>query len=52
MFVAELRTLGADVWYDELNLGFGALQDEIERQMYARPIFIVALSPSAAPQTG
>jgi hypothetical protein len=35
------------VWYDELNLGFGALQDEIERQMYARPIFIVALSPSA-----
>ena len=44
-FVAGLRARGADVWYDEQNLGFGVLRDEIERQMRARPIFIVVLSP-------
>jgi pSer/pThr/pTyr-binding forkhead associated (FHA) protein len=46
-FVAHLREKGADVWYDEHNLGYGVLRDEIERQILARPIFIVALSPTS-----
>ncbi|HEV7129378.1 MAG TPA: toll/interleukin-1 receptor domain-containing protein, partial [Ktedonobacterales bacterium] len=46
-FVAGLRTAGADVWYDEHNLGYGGLSEEIERELRARPIFIVVLSPVA-----
>ncbi|HEX6800134.1 MAG TPA: SUMF1/EgtB/PvdO family nonheme iron enzyme [Ktedonobacterales bacterium] len=49
-FVAELRALlGSDdaVWYDEHNLGSGELLTEIQRQLHARPIFVVVLSPAA-----
>ncbi len=49
-FVAELRRLlgSADtVWYDEHNLGSGELLTEIQRQLHARPIFIVVLSKAA-----
>jgi tetratricopeptide (TPR) repeat protein len=44
-FVQALRNAGADVWYDEHNLGFGVLSKEIEGELKARPIFIVILSP-------
>lgn len=49
-FAAELRALlGSDdaVWYDEQNVGSGELLTEIQRQLYARPIFIAALSRAA-----
>jgi tetratricopeptide (TPR) repeat protein len=46
-FVAALRQAGADVWYDEHDRGYGALSDEIERQLRACPIFTVVLSPAA-----
>jgi hypothetical protein len=46
-FVADLRTRGADAWYDEHNMGFGALREEIERELRSRPVFIVVLSPAA-----
>jgi TIR domain len=46
-FVGALRQGGADVWYDEHNLGHGGLRDAIERELLARPIFLVALSPAA-----
>jgi tetratricopeptide (TPR) repeat protein len=46
-FVEALRQAGADVWYDEHNLGYGVLDDEIERELRARPIFLVVLSPAA-----
>jgi len=46
-FVAGLRATEANVWYDEHNLGYGQLMTEIERELRARPIFIVVLSPSA-----
>jgi formylglycine-generating enzyme required for sulfatase activity len=45
--VADLRAAGADVWYDEHNLGWGELRREIERQMPTRPYFVVILSPDA-----
>jgi hypothetical protein len=44
-FVEALRQAGASVWYDERDLVQGVLQQEIERQLLARPIFIVILSP-------
>jgi tetratricopeptide (TPR) repeat protein len=46
-FVLALRSAGADAWYDEHNLGYGGLMDVIEREIRARPIFIVVLSPHA-----
>ncbi len=46
-FVTVLRRAGADVWYDEHNLGAGQLLDEIQREVQARPIFIVLLSKGA-----
>jgi TIR domain len=46
-FVVALRQGGATVWYDEHNLGYGALEDEIERELRARPIFLVILSPAS-----
>jgi tetratricopeptide (TPR) repeat protein len=46
-FVGALRGAGADVWYDEHNLGAGQLMDEIQRELHARPVFVVLLSPSA-----
>jgi tetratricopeptide (TPR) repeat protein len=45
--VAALRGAGADVWYDEQNLGAGHLMDAIERELRHRPVFIVILSPTA-----
>lgn len=45
--VRALRGAGADVWYDEHNLGAGQLMDEITRELQERPIFIVILSPAA-----
>lgn len=46
-FVGGLRQAGADVWYDEHNLGYGRLMDEIERELKQRRIFLVVLSPAA-----
>jgi Flp pilus assembly protein TadD len=45
--VAALRDAGADVWYDEHNLGSGQLVDAIERELKARPVVVVILSNSA-----
>src|SRR5690349_6735400 len=45
--VAAVRAAGADVWYDEQDLGSGRLLLTIERELRARPIFIVILSPAA-----
>lgn len=45
--VAMLRGAGADVWYDEHNMGSGRLADEILRELGRRPIFIVILSQHA-----
>jgi tetratricopeptide (TPR) repeat protein len=45
--VAALRTAGADVWYDEQNLGAGHLMDALEQELRHRPVFIVILSPAA-----
>jgi len=47
MFVAALRQAGVDVWYDEHNLGYGRLMDEIERELRHRRVFLVILSPAA-----
>jgi tetratricopeptide (TPR) repeat protein len=46
-FVGAMRGAGADVWYDEHNLGAGQLMDEIQRELHARPVFVVLLSPAA-----
>src|SRR5690242_16889498 len=46
-FVHVLRDAGAQVWYDEHNLGYGAITEEIERELRARPIFIVIVSPAS-----
>lgn len=46
-FIAALRKAGADTWYDEHNLGYGRLMDEIERELHFREVFVVVLSPSA-----
>lgn len=45
--VKALRDAGADVWYDEHNLGTGQLLEEIQRELRARSVFIVILSVSA-----
>lgn len=45
--VTGLRQAGADVWYDEHNLGAGLLLDEIPRELKTRPIFVVVLSKAA-----
>lgn len=46
-FVTALRARGADVWYDEQNLGFGTLRSKIEREMQLRPVFVAVFSPSS-----
>lgn len=46
-FVRALRAAGADVWYDEHNLGYGTLGDVIEAELRKRPVFIVILSRPA-----
>jgi hypothetical protein len=45
--VAGLRQAGADVWYDEHNLGSGQLLDTVERELRERPVFVLVLSPAA-----
>jgi TIR domain/Tetratricopeptide repeat len=45
--VDALRQAGADVWYDEHNLGSDQLGPTIERELRARPLFVVILSPAA-----
>lgn len=49
--VRGLRDAGADVWYDEHNLGAGHLLNEIQRELVARRIFIVILSKAAFAST-
>lgn len=46
-YVNGLRAQGLDVWYDEHNLGSGALRTTIERELQNRDHFIVILSPAA-----
>lgn len=46
-FVAELRGLGHQVWYDEHNLGWGALRPTIEKEMPQCQHFIAIFSPGA-----
>lgn len=45
--VTALRGAGADVWYDEENLGAGHLMDVIQQELGRRKIFIVILSKNA-----
>jgi CheY-like chemotaxis protein len=45
--VQALRGAGADVWYDEENLGAAHLLNEISRELASRPVFIVILSKAA-----
>lgn len=46
-YVSLLRKAGADVWYDEHNLGTGELHEVIPRELGNRPVFIVILSKAA-----
>src|SRR5690349_20392450 len=45
--VHALRGAGADVWYDEQNLGPGILRREIMRELSSRPVFVVVVSRAA-----
>jgi tetratricopeptide (TPR) repeat protein len=45
--VEALRKTGANVWYDEHNMGSGQLGPTIERELRARPVFVLILSPAA-----
>ena len=45
--VEGLRDAGADVWYDEHNMGSGELGRTIEQEVRRRPVFVVILSPAA-----
>lgn len=45
--VRALRAAGADVWYDEHNLGAGVLRDEIMKELATRPVFVVVISKAA-----
>src|SRR5262249_53014999 len=45
--VVALRGAGANVWYDEHNLDSGQLLDIIERELRARPVFVLILTPAA-----
>ena len=45
--VTALRGVGADVWYDEHTVGSGELGSVIARELQARPIFVLILSPAA-----
>jgi len=42
--VQGLRRAGADVWYDEHNLGSGQLMTVIQRELGSRPVFVVILT--------
>jgi tetratricopeptide (TPR) repeat protein len=45
--VTALRNAGADVWFDQDNLGAGELLDYISLELISRPVFIVILSKPA-----
>jgi len=45
--VLSLRAAGADVWYDEHNLGSGQLMEVVQREIDSRPVFIVILTKAA-----
>ena len=45
--VAALREAGADVWYDEHDLGPGDLLREIMKQLVTRPVALIGLSAAA-----
>lgn len=45
--VHALRDAGADVWFDQENLGPVRLLDAIMAELDDRPVFIVVLSPAA-----
>jgi tetratricopeptide (TPR) repeat protein len=45
--VSALRGAGADVWYDEHDMGSGRLGPTIERELRERPVFVVILSLAA-----
>jgi hypothetical protein len=47
VLVDALRGAGADVWYDEHTMGAGRLTPEVERELKARRVFVVILSPAA-----
>jgi formylglycine-generating enzyme required for sulfatase activity len=47
-YVAGLRARNCDVWYDEYNLGWGALRATIEREMPKRQHFVAILSTAAS----
>jgi formylglycine-generating enzyme required for sulfatase activity len=46
-FVNTLRGMGVEVWYDEQQLGSGAIRQVIEQEMVKCDRFIVIMSPSA-----
>jgi formylglycine-generating enzyme required for sulfatase activity len=46
-YVAGLRAHGCYVWYDEHNLGWGALRPTIEREMPACQHFVAILTPAS-----
>jgi len=45
--VKALRDAGADVWYDQHNLGAGQLTEELTKELRSRPVFVVVLSKAA-----
>src|SRR5579885_630505 len=45
--VESLRAAGEDVWYDEQQLQHGELGPVIERELEARTVLVVVLSPAA-----
>jgi hypothetical protein len=51
LLVAALRRAGADVWYDEDNLGAGVLRRKINDELATRPIVIVVISRAALRST-
>jgi len=50
--VTALRGAGADVWYDEHNLGACHLMDVIQQELGRRKIFIVILAKNAFASKG
>ena len=47
IIVDALRGYGFDIWYDEYNLGFGPIRQELEKALSKCQVFIVLLSLNA-----
>src|SRR5690349_13214487 len=45
--VKAMRDAGADVWYDQDDLGAGHLRRNISQELSTRSVFVVVLSKSA-----